>query len=85
MIIIPYFMVDPFCLTTLCNKEQSVWLYHTQNDCGRMLDCVHLYRPILNVFLSFFFPLTGILRYQVDFQLMEPMINDFDDFDLDDY
>lgn len=50
-----------------------------------MLDCVHLYRPILNVFLSFFFPLTGILRYQVDFQLMEPMINDFDDFDLDDY
>ena len=29
--------------------------------------------------------LAGILRYQVDFQLMEPMINDFDDFDLDDY
>ena len=36
-------------------------------------------------FFFFLFSLTGILRYQVDFQLMEPMINDFDDFDLDDY
>ena len=29
--------------------------------------------------------LAGILRYQVDFQMMEPMDDLEDDFDLDDY
>nr|KAG5698805.1 hypothetical protein BaRGS_032224 [Batillaria attramentaria] len=36
-------------------------------------------------FVKGFGGIGGILRYQVDFQSMEPMINDFDDFDLDDY
>ncbi|XP_025094463.1 LOW QUALITY PROTEIN: eukaryotic peptide chain release factor subunit 1-like [Pomacea canaliculata] len=36
-------------------------------------------------FVKGFGGIGGILRYQVDFQVMEPITNDFDDFDLDDY
>lgn len=31
------------------------------------------------------FSITGILRYQVDFQILDPGLDGFDDFNLDDY
>ena len=50
---------------------------------NRTIWALHTAKTKINRQLFIYF--SGILRYQVDFQSLDPMLDGFDDFNLDDY
>ena len=55
--------------------------WHSEGDILLSGTAINI-NPYHNIYLYF----AGILRYQVDFQILDPHLDDlFEDFDLDDY
>ena len=61
------------------------WLADNYKGFGTTLEIVTDRSQEGAQFVNGFGGIGGILRYQVDFQSMDPLLNGFDDIDLDDY
>ena len=61
------------------------WLADNYKSFGTTLEIVTDRSQEGAQFVNGFGGIGGILRYQVDFQSMDPLLNGFDDIDLDDY
>jgi hypothetical protein len=68
----------------MTNKQTSWWIIQKliTTETGMLSGTAININPYHNIYLYF----AGILRYQVDFQILDPHLDDlFEDFDLDDY